>query len=176
MLRSALELVYAAPFSSPTDHQYVREAVAAQLKATGSPASESLETGAIDASGLGVLRIGSIYLKRGEPLNLPLLLFPCALRHMTASAPWHAGDEEGAGTALVHTPLTVARLRTLAAAASSGRTVCLEGGTACGKTALVQELARLAGRRLHVLPLTADSGVHSALHAYGRPAMQSLPG
>ncbi len=58
----------------------------------------------------------------------------------------------------MHTPLTVARLRTLAAAASSGRTVCLQGGTACGKTALVQELARLAGRRLHVLPLTADSG------------------
>ena len=70
-----------------------------------------------------------------------------------------AGDEEAQGSpVLVHTPATVARLRTLAAAASSGRTVCLQGDTAAGKTALVQELARLAGRRLHVLPLTADSG------------------
>jgi hypothetical protein len=66
VLSLSLELVYAAPFASPADQQYVREAIAARFSVAGSPGAEGLEKSAIDANGLGVLRIGTIYLKRGN--------------------------------------------------------------------------------------------------------------
>lgn len=59
----------------------------------------------------------------------------------------------------MHSPATVERLETLAAACQSRCAVLLEGDTCSGKTALVQELARLAGRRLVVVSMTAETGV-----------------
>lgn len=71
----------------------------------------------------------------------------------------HAGEEEESLLApLAHTPATLQRLETLAAGCQSRRTVNLEGDTCSGKTALVMEFARLAGRRLVVVPMTADTG------------------
>ena len=57
---------------------------------------------------------------------------------------------------LVHSPSTVQRLELLAASCQSQRAVLLEGTTASGKTALVQELARLAKRELVVIPMNQD--------------------
>jgi MoxR-like ATPase len=68
------------------------------------------------------------------------------------------GYEVGAAAPLVPTPVTRRRLETLAAACLSGRTVCLEGDTGSGKSALVAELARLAGRRLRVVAMTVETG------------------
>lgn len=62
------------------------------------------------------------------------------------------------GTPLVLTRGTCRRLEMLATACQSGRTVCVEGDTGSGKSALVQELARLAGRRLLIVPMTAETG------------------
>ena len=78
---------------------------------------------------------------------------------MTRLTLTRTGDEASSTTPLVHTPGTLQRLEMLAAATRSGRTVCLEGDTASGKTSLVAELARLAGMRLRIVPMTAESGV-----------------
>ena len=72
------------------------------------------------------------------------------------------GDEAGWAAPLVHTPKLLRDLEMLTAGCQSRRTVHLEGDTCSGKTALVMELARLAGRRLLVVPMTANTGGHGA--------------
>jgi hypothetical protein len=156
-LRKVLDIVYASAFPELEDQQRVRELIArhfsygvgsasrclGQQQAPAAPAGDGdgggaagqqqdAEPPAIDTSVPGVVRVGSIYMERG--------------------------DEPGSTPPLVHTRGTLQRLEMLAAATRSGRTVCLEGDTASGKTALVAELARLAGMQLRVLPMTAESG------------------
>ena len=85
----------------------------------------------IDQRGSSFLRIGSVYMRKGV----------------------FSSDDI---PKLVHSPRTVERLELLAASCQSTRAVLLEGATASGKTALVQELARLAKRELIVIPMNQD--------------------
>ncbi len=87
----------------------------------------------INSSSPAFVRIGSVYLQRGD-----------------FEAPWEA---------LIHCPDTVSQLEMLAASAQSKAPVLLEGDTASRKTALVRELARLARQDLVMIPLNQDSDI-----------------
>ena len=87
----------------------------------------------IDTAAEGFLRIGPIYLRTG------------------------GGRAESGAAPLVHTQQTIQQLATLAAATHSGRAILLEGATCSRKSALVHELARLARRKLVVIPLHESS-------------------
>ena len=87
----------------------------------------------INASSPAFVRIGSVYLQRGD-----------------TEAPLHG---------LIHCRDTIAQLEMLATAVQSKVPVLLEGDTASRKTALVRELARLAKQHLITLALNQDSDI-----------------
>jgi midasin len=84
----------------------------------------------------GIVRIGTVYIDKGTHQH---------------------DDNDGLHQQLVHSAKTIADLGTLAAAVQSKRAVLLEGETCSGKTALVQELARVCDKKLIVIALSHET-------------------
>jgi len=128
-VRKFTELVYARRFASLEDQAQVHALIERGIPMQGHLAALASDT--VDTDVPNVVRIASVYLPTGNgdvaPEELP--------------------------RPLSHTPQTVQQLEILAAASQSTRPVLIEGDTCSRKTALVRELARLAKRRLVVIPM-----------------------
>jgi MoxR-like ATPase len=131
-LQTFFDLVYAQRFQCVEDRARVQALIQSKDYLGVSETLRATIDRVVDASVPGLLRIGAAYLDSG-----------C--------------HEDDLGDGLVHTPAVVARLEALAAAVAAARPVLLEGETCSGKSALVEELARLAKRKLVVLSMTHET-------------------
>lgn len=130
-VRKFTELVYARRFYGEADAAVVIGIINKHLPLASASKSLVAEE-SVDDAVTGFLRIGTVYMKTGS-------------------------EDTSDCSGLVHTRETVRQLEVLAAACQSTRGVLLEGDTASRKTSLVRELARLARRRLVVVPMNENT-------------------
>eukprot|EP00953_Heterococcus_sp_UTEX-ZZ885_P016881 9474-Heterococcus_DN1.PRE.2 len=135
-LHSIASLVYARRFQSQADQARVMAVIDKMLPLSSQLLARLDFNKAIDASVPGIVRIGTVYIDKGTHQH---------------------DDNDGSHQQLVHSAETIADLETLAAAVQSKRAVLLEGETCSGKTALVQELARVCDKKLIVIPLSHET-------------------
>ena len=127
VLQKFLELIFAKQFQKEEDQETIKALICKFFKAK----EDVLWETSIDSSLKHTIRIGSVYLDKKE-------------NNLCITPP------------LVLTKKTSSQLEILAAAVKSKRAILIEGDTGSRKTAIVQELARLTGNNLLIIPLHQD--------------------
>lgn len=140
--RLFVDLLYAARMRIPADREYVHT-VFGEVFASLPDQVAPLEEAVLHLTQARV-QIGDVTLNRLQygqqcgPPPRPLSFLPCQL----------------------------ATLRNVSACVAEGWLVLLTGGASAGKTAVVQQVASMAGRRLHVVALTPQMDVGELLGGF----------
>ena len=133
------ELVYARAFAHEDDWIFVKRELERHFEVSGN-GSGVVTKPTIDQTTPGIIRIGDVYVEEGS----------CSTSEIDCKL-------------LVPTPETVRQLELLAVAVHSKRSILLEGPSCSRKTSLVIELARLAKRKLVVLPMNQETDVSDVI-------------
>jgi MoxR-like ATPase/uncharacterized protein YegL len=137
ILCSLMDMVFASPFHSVEEQEFVRNLIKSKM---GDTSSYSEHEVSIDISTNEYTRIGAVYMMKGS-LETEVT----------------DDSESSLRPSIVRTQQLLSQLQTIASATQSRRPVLIEGSTCSGKTTLVIELAQLCGQELTLIPLNQDT-------------------
>ncbi|KAK3242164.1 hypothetical protein CYMTET_48122 [Cymbomonas tetramitiformis] len=149
-LRSFVDLVYGSRFDNPADTATLSALRDKCLPMKGASMQDLCGRVAVEKLP-GLLRIGPVYLETGEEQDQE-----DELGEARTCVDKDQGQTGLCHGKLVHSPTTVKRLELMAAACRGRFGMLLEVPTCSGKTSLVKELARLAQRKLLIVPCNQE--------------------
>jgi MoxR-like ATPase len=131
-LCSLVDMIYASPFQSMEEQQFVRSLIMKEMKLAGKALDEDVS---IDSSGEQFTRVGAVYLRKGST-------FPTQRFHLAS---------------IYETPGMCRQMQILASAAQCSRPVLIEGDTCSAKTSLIWHLADLCNQEIVTISLNHDT-------------------